>query len=412
MGGARGQEEAETFWSSKTPAGEVQVNLHLFWSETCPHCAKAQRFMRSLGRERPWLLIHSYEVTGSPANRELFVLLAASLGEQIRGVPAFFLCGQMVVGFDDAAGAGAFLASLADDCHAFLALEVPVEEIETDTASQRVHLPYIGNVDVGQLSLPVLTLILGGVDAFNPCAFFVLLFLLSLLVHARSRARMLLIGGIFVLFSGLLYFIFMAAWLNLFLVLEGIRVVTFIAGLVAVALAVVNIKDFFLFKRGLSLSIPETTTPGLFARMRGLLSADNLPTLLTGTMTLAIAANTYELLCTSAFPLVYTRALTLSNLSTPSYYVYLAFYNVIYVVPLLVIVLTFTLTLGSRKLSEMQGRVLKLFSGLMMLGLGLVLLVAPDLLDNWLTAVALLMLAALATGIVYLLDKLRLRSVQ
>jgi len=411
-GEARGEAAAESLWHSKKPTGEVQVNLHFFWSETCPHCAKAQGFMGPLGRERPWLRIRSHEVTASPANRELFALLAASLGEQVRGVPAFFLCGQMVVGFDDAAGSGAILAALADDCHARLEQEMPIEEAAGDTGSRHVQLPFMGGVDVGQLSLPALTLVLAGVDAFNPCAFFVLLFLLSLLVHARSRARMLLIGGIFVLFSGLLYFVFMAAWLNLFLVLEGIRAVTMIAGLIAVGLALVNIKDFFLFKQGLSLSIPEAAKPGLFVRMRGLLSADNLPALLTGTVTLAIAANTYELLCTSGFPLVYTRALTLSNLSTPSYYVYLAFYNAIYVLPLLVIVLTFTLTLGSRKLTEMQGRVLKLLSGLMMLGLGLVLLVAPELLDNWLTAVALLLLAALASGVVYLLDKRRLRSAQ
>ncbi|MCP5118882.1 MAG: hypothetical protein GY953_49350, partial [bacterium] len=148
-----------------------------------------------------------------------------------------------------------------------------------------------------------MTLILGGVDAFNPCAFFVLLFLLSLLVHAGGRARMLLIGGVFVLISGLLYFVFMAAWLNLFLVLEGVRLVTVIAGLVAVALAVVNVKDYFFFKQGVSLVIPGSAKPGLFSRMRSLLSADNLPALLGGTVALAIAANTYELLCTSGFPL-------------------------------------------------------------------------------------------------------------
>lgn len=72
------------------------------------------------------------------------------------------------------------------------------------------------------------------------------------------------------------------------------------------------------------------------------------------------------------------------------YYLYLALYNVINVLPLFIIVVVFTATLGSRKLTEFQGRVLKLMSGLMMLGLGCVLLVAPGLLDNWLTAVALL----------------------
>ena len=69
------------------------------------------------------------------------------------------------------------------------------------------------------ISLPLFTVIIGALDSFNPCAFFVLLFLLSMLIHARSRKKMFLIGGIFVFFSGFIYFLFMAAWLNVFLVI-------------------------------------------------------------------------------------------------------------------------------------------------------------------------------------------------
>ncbi len=141
--------------------------------------------------------------------------------------------------------------------------------------------------------------------------------------------------------------------------------------------------------------------------MRGLISADNLPALLLGTVTLAIAANTYELLCTSGLPLVYTRALTLNELSTSVYYLYLALYNVIYVLPLLAILTVFTVSLGGRKLSRFQGRLLKLLSGVMMLGLGLVLLAAPNLLDNWLTAVALLVVALAVTAGAYALERFR-----
>ncbi len=404
---AQAPQAKDTFWYKAETSEDVRVKLHFFWSETCPHCARALSFLEPLGRERPWLLIQSYEFTESPENRALFATLAAELGEEIRGVPTFFLCGRMVVGFDNAEGSGAALGAMADACRAFLQEELAVPPVAEETAPPVVDLPLLGRVDAGQMSLPVLTVILGGLDAFNPCAFFVLLFLLSLLVHARSRARMVLVGGIFVLFSGLLYFVFMAAWLNLFLVLEGVRAVTLVAGAVAVALALVNIKDFFWFRRGPSLTIPEHAKPGLFDRMRGLISADNLPALLVGTVTLAIAANTYELLCTSGLPMVYTRALTLSELSTSGYYLYLALYNVIYILPLLAILCVFTFSLGGRKLSEFQGRMLKLLSGVMMLGLGLVLLAAPDLLDNWLTAVGLLAVALAATAGAYALERLR-----
>ena len=236
-----------------------------------------------------------------------------------------------------------------------------------------------------------------------------LLFLLSLMVHGRSRARMALIGGVFVFFSGALYFLFMAAWLNLFLLLEGLQAITLVAGLLAIALALVNIKDFFLAGRGVSLSIPERAKPGLFARMRGLLSAESLPAMLTATVTLAVVANSYELLCTSGFPLVYTRLLTLNELPGGLYYLYLLLYSLVYVLPLLVIVAVFVWTLGARKLGEREGRLLKLLSGTMMLGLGLLLVLAPGLLDNLLTAAGLLLAALALTAGVALLEHLRER---
>mgnify|MGYP000669337881 CR=1 FL=1 len=408
---AQAQTEAENSnpWYRYDGKGGVEITLHFFWTETCRYCAEAKRFLPEMQLSRPWLTVNAYEVSSSPENRALFADFASALDEEVLGVPAFFICGQMIVGFDEASGTAGLLASLSDYCHDLLLKDLPASqnpaespatssaESTAEAPRQESTLPLPGGLDAGNLSLPVLTLVLGGIDAFNPCAFFVLLFLLSLLVHAHSRWRMLLIGGTFVLFSGLLYFVFMAAWLNLFLVLEGLRTVTLLAGLVACTLAVLNMKDFFLRERELSLSIPEARKPSLFARMRGLIAADSLPAMLTGTVVLALAANTYELLCTSGFPLVYTRALTLSDLSPAGYYLYLALYNLVYVLPLLAMVIAFTFTLGSRKLSEKEGQFLKLLSGLMMLGLGLVLVLAPELLDNWMTAVSLLALALAGT---------------
>jgi len=268
-----------------------------------------------------------------------------------------------------------------------------------------LSVPVFGTIDAGTLSLPLFTLAIASLDAFNPCAFFVLLFLLSLMVHARSRPRMLLVGGTFVFFSGLVYFLFMAAWLNLFLVVGGAPWVTLIAGLVALTIGVINVKDFFLFRQGPSLSIPDGAKPGLFKRMRGLLGAENLGTMMIGTVTLALAANSYELLCTAGFPMVYTRVLTLNALSGWEYYGWLVAYNLIYVLPLLAIVLLFTFTLGSRKLSERQGRVLKLLSGTMMVGLGLVMLFAPEALNSLWMGAGLLLLAAVVTTAAALLTR-------
>jgi hypothetical protein len=236
---------------------------------------------------------------------------------------------------------------------------------------------------------------MAGLDSFNPCAFFVLFSLLGLLAHGGSRSRMLLIGGVFIFFSGAIYFLFMAAWLNLFLVMKQVSLITTAAGCVSVVIAAINIKDFVVFKRGVSLSIPDSAKPRLFDRMRRLIRVQSLSSVLLGTTVLALAANSYELLCTAGFPMVFTRILTLQHLTLAAYYGYLALYNVVYVTPLFIIVLIFSFTLGSKKLTEWQGRVLKLVSGTMMLGLGVVLLVSPALLNN--PGISVLLLAGSLT---------------
>ncbi|MCG8695998.1 MAG: thioredoxin family protein [Minwuiales bacterium] len=407
---------AEDPWYRVAADGGVVVTLFFFWSETCPHCIRARPVVADIATARPWLALRSVNIDESDANRALLRGMAAAVGRDIEGVPAFLLCGRMFVGFGTASESGRFLEEIVDRCR--IAVEGYLAEAEDRSVStapvrmgeptRAVELPFVGAIDAASLSLPVLTVVLGGLDAFNPCAFFVLFFLLSLLVQTRDRGRMLLIGGTFLLFSGVMYFAFMAAWLNLFLVLSGVEVVTAIAGLTAVALALVNIKDFVRFKQGPSLSIPDRAKPRLVSRMKGLLSADNLPAMLAGTVALAIAANAYELLCTSGLPMIYTRALTLNDLPTTSFYLYLALYNAIYVLPLLAITLVFVVTLGGRRLSETGGRALKLLSGLLMLGLGLVLLIAPPLLDNLLTAIMLLIAALAGTGLAMLIDR-RLR---
>lgn len=395
-------EDNQIIWGTTDGKGNAKIELYFFWSKTCPHCTLARPVIEQIGVETPWLSLHSFPIE-EKANKKLYIKMAQMMGQEASSVPGFLFCGVMRVGFDELT-TPALLREMLDSCHQFYQSlspnqSVPAPVLEEDNL---ISLPGFGVVDTQELSLPLLTIVLAGLDSFNPCAFFVLLFLLSLLVHARNRKRMALIGGLFISVSGLIYFLFMAAWLNLFILIGDSHWITLSAGVLAIVIAILNIKDYFHLHKGVSLSIPESAKPGLFQRMRGLLSADSLPTMITGTIVLAVVANSYELLCTAGFPMVYTRALTLHQLSGSEYYLYLLAYNVIYVVPLLVITMIFIFTLGSRKLKEQEGRALKLMSGSMMLGLGVILVVAPLWLNNILVAVGLLVAALSVTALAIL----------
>lgn len=403
----------DEWWITRTAAGEPRLHLYFFWSRTCPHCRRAHPFIEALPIQYPWLELHSHDVTQDMAGALRYTHMAEALGESASSVPAFLFCGQLLTGFDSNETTGRYLLQQLEDCHRRFTqpnLATAPAPSTPPATGPPLELPLVGSLNPTDLSLPALTLVLAGLDAFNPCAFFVLLFLLSLLVHAHDRRRMLLIGGVFISFSGLIYFVFMAAWLNVFLLLGELQMITLLAGLLAVVMGSLNIKDYFWFRRGPSLSISDEAKPKLFKRMRALVSGEHLPSLLAGTAALAIAANSYELLCTAGFPMVYTRTLTLRHLSTSAYYLYLALYNVIYVLPLLVIVLAFTWTLGSRKLGEREGRLLKLLSGTMMAGLGLLLLFYPEGLSDAPTATLLIAVALVVTGLAVLLEKIYRRG--
>jgi hypothetical protein len=394
--------QANTIWVEPGADGHPEVHLYFFWSLACPHCLRARPFVEAIPASRPWVKLHSLELTRHPEHVRHYVTLATELGQPAQSVPALLFCGRMWTGWDDAASTGQQLLSALDACRDAARTGSALDAARTLPAPT-LTVPLLGEVEADTLSLPLLTVLIAGLDAFNPCAFFVLLFLLSLMVHQNNRARMLTIGGVFVLCSGLMYFAFMTAWLNLFQLVGNLAWVTLAAGGMALVVGLLNVKDFFRFGRGISLSIPESRKPTLYRRARAILAAGNVPALLAATVLLAVAANFYELLCTAGFPMVYTRLLTLQVPGSTGRYLYLALYNLIYVIPLAVIVAGFAFTMGARKLSEREGRLLKLLSGLMMLQLGVLLVLAPQLLSRVGVAFALI---AVALGITWLAARL------
>jgi hypothetical protein len=270
-----------------------------------------------------------------------------------------------------------------------------------------ITIPFFGRIDTKTLSLPVLTITLGALDSVNPCSFFILFFLLGLLVSLQSRRKMLLVGGIFILFSGLIYFLFMFILLNTLVVLQNIRIISIAAGIIALIMGILNIKDFFAYKQGPSLTIPDDKRPLIFRRMRRLAHATYLPAILAGAVFLAVTVNFYELLCTLGFPLVYTTQLASYNLPASTYYLYLILYNIVYVIPLIIILIAFMFTLGNTRLSEWRGRQLKLLSGIMILTFGVIFLTDFMILQNVWAPILLLIISIAATLIFSALWKKR-----
>ena len=352
------------------PAAEIEV----FVRPGCPYCEAAEHYLQELRRRRPGLQVRIRDVSRDAEALQELGELAHRSAIRPFGVPAFYLRGRLIIGFVSAETTGKEIETLLQQSPSFSDLD----SYNRPPISGVVEVPFLGQLNVQELGLPVFTIVLGLLDGFNPCAMWVLLFLLSMLVNLRDRKKMFLIGGVFVLVSGVVYFAFMAAWLNLFFLIGISRLTQILLGLMAAVIGSLNLKDFVAFGRGVSAGIPDAAKPGIYSQVRRIIRAENLVGALMGVVVLAVLVNTVELLCTAGLPAIYTRVLTMYSLSTSAYYAYLGLYNLAYMADDSVMLTVAVVTLSREKLQEQGARWLKLVSGVVMLGLGLILLVTPE----------------------------------
>ncbi len=241
-----------------------------------------------------------------------------------------------------------------------------------------VRLPLFGEVRWKDWGLPLFTLAVGLIDGFNPCAMWVLLFLLSVLVNLKDRAKILAVAGTFVFISGAAYYAFMATWLNVFLLVGMAKYAQIALGILGITVGAIHIKDFFAFKKGVSLSIPESAKTSVSQRVRKIVMAESLIAAIVGASILAVLVNIVELLCTAGLPAMYTSVLTMQKLPQWENYLYLLLYILAYMFDDSVMVGIVVVTLGKHRLQEQGGRILKLISGVVIAAIGVLMLFKPE----------------------------------
>lgn len=367
------------------------TDVEVFVRAGCSHCEEAEKFLAELGRERPLLSVVRRDVRKDRAALQRLRELAAAQGVQAPGVPAFHLRGELIIGYTGAATTGARIRSLLDRarppdgppaaggaCAAEEDAMCGPGRPAPQAVPLAVEIPVLGvRLNVEELGLPLFTFLLGLLDGFNPCSMWVLIFMISMLAVLKDRRKMLVIAGTFVAVEGIAYFAFMAAWLNLFLLIGISRASEIALAVIAIAAGAINVKDFWAFGRGVSLSIPQSAKPGIYARVRAILQAEDMRTALAGTVVLAVLVQIVEFMCTSGLPALYARILTMRHLEGWAYYGYLLIYNAAYMLDDVIVLAIGVVTLSQRRLQENEGRWLKLLSGVVMLGLGVYLIGLP-----------------------------------
>lgn len=376
----------------------AEADIILFWSESCPYCRAELEFLEELQVRYPQVRIEAYEVSQSEENQILLLETLDRLGEELRGVPVTVLGDQVIVGFNEEQ-VGAFLEEYA----AAIAANRPIEVEDDDTV---IDVPVIGDVDVGQTSLLVSTVLIAFVDGFNPCSLWVLSILLALVLNTGSRGRVLAVGVTFLTITAALYGVYI---LGLYSVLSYISYVEWIRigiAIVALGFGLLNVKDYFAFRRGPSLTISDEHKPTIYRRIRYVAAPERpvLP-LLGGTAVLAVGVSLVETPCTAGFPVLWADLVSQSGVGFAGAAMLFAVYMAVFLVDELMVLFAAVAMMRVTKLTETHGRFLKLAGGMVMITLAGVLVLAPELMESVGGAVAVFAVAAALTAGVAILDR-------
>lgn len=350
-------------------AGAGPVLLEFFWGQGCPHCAKEKVFLEKLRQKYPQLQVNDFEVYYHPENLARLQAAGRELSADVSGVPFTVVGGRYFSGFADEATTGK-------------AIEAELVRLLGDAAAppkpDSIKVPILGELAVKNLSLPLLTLVVAALDGFNPCAMWTLVFLIGLLLGMKNKRRMWLLGTAFIAASALVYFLFLAAWLNLFLFLGLVVWVRGLIGLVALAAGGYYLRDYWVNRSGACNVSGGEKRQQVFARLKDITQNRNFLLALTGIILLAFAVNLVELICSAGLPAVYTQILSLSQLPRWQYYLYLAAYVFIFMLDDLLVFFTAMLTLRAAGLQGKYARISRLIGGILMLVLGGLLLLKPE----------------------------------
>jgi cytochrome c biogenesis protein CcdA/glutaredoxin len=360
--------------TTTTPDAPLPDELLFFWGDGCPHCAAQERFLDELEDEFTELVVRRYEVWNDEANRRLFRETAAEAGVEASGVPTTFFGGRVWIGYTD---------SIGDDIRAvvgaaFTGVAPPRERATVD-------VPFVGNVDVGDRSLVVSTLIIGFVDGINPCSLWVLSILLALVLHSGSRRRVLLVGGTFLAVTSGMYGLYIAGAYSVLAYAQFLPWIQRVVAVVVGTMGVLQLKDAAGVASGPSLSVPDSAKPGLYVRMRGLAASDRPTTTVLGaTALLALGVSLIETPCTLGLPILWTSLLNQQDVAHLGVAVLFLLYLSAFLLDELIVFGAAVVTMRAVKLQEHHGQALKLISGVVMITLALVMGLRPE----WMESVA------------------------
>lgn len=388
--------------------GSDDLVVHFFYGEGCPHCRKEERYLKVCEERYANLRIQRYEVYFKTENMELLQRVGERLGSGSPAVPFLVVGGEFIVGFEESltpdmirekiekclpGGCPDIMRELQDGKNGRTPQDAHLETtgaagdreragpMQADVPAGRdwvITVPLLGDINVFAYSLPVLTVVMGVLDGFNPCAMWALVFLISLLIGMRDRRRIWFLGSTFIAASALVYFLFMAAWLNIILFFGLIIWIRLAIGVIALAGGVFSIRDVLTNPEISCKMNGEARRREFRIRLRKVIDRNSLPLSMLGIALLAFMVNLVEIVCSAGFPAIYTQVLSLNALPVWQYYSYILLYILFFMLDDMIVFVAAMITLEITGATTRYVRWARLIGGLLMLVIGGLLIFRPQ----------------------------------
>ncbi len=365
------------------------VNIYFFSSVGCGHCVAEKTFLDEQLALHDNLTLIQYDI-GQTANLELLEEVAGVFEEPTVVTPFTVIGGKHYVGFNGTVEAGLLknIAKYSSTNHVDIMAKILANQVilptDFDTSSDfEYDLPLIGTIDVREASIALIAIVLGFLDGINPCAMWVLLFLISLVLNTDDKKRIWLIGGAFLSMSGLFYFVMMMTWLKTIELLIAKQVFQIIVGIFALAAGGYNVYSFIKsrIKKDDGCEVTSVTTKQKIAtRVKKIAAATSLPLALLGVMGLAVIVNSIELACSTGLPLIFTQILALNGISTGASVIYILLYILFFLIDDLIIFAVAVITFKVSPLSTKIGKYAHLIGGIIMILIGVLMIFFPEIL--------------------------------
>lgn len=373
------------------------VNIYLFYSDTCPHCAKEKELLDEIMDKYDNVRLYKYEI-GDEDNSKLLDEVASLYDTTVSGVPFTVIGDKVYKGFSYENSKVKFMGTVdyysnygyVDRVGEHIrGIELPSYQINNDDveitdyiddyANYRIEVPLLGVVETKNLTLPVISILIGLVDGFNPCAMWVLLFLISMLIGMKDKKKMIILGTTFLVSSALVYLLFMLAWLNVATLLLKVNFVRILIGIIALVGAIFNLVGYFRHRKDNGCDvIDDKKRNRIFERIKKFTQEKNFFLAILGVILLAVSVNIVELACSAGLPVMFTQILSMNNLTITQEILYIALYMLFFLIDDLVIFFIAVRTMQITGVSTKYGKISKLVGGILLLFIGILLIFKPE----------------------------------